>query len=55
MYRIQNRKFSSNVLEKKYIIDGKEKWVVFIAPCENKEKADIECEKLLKIYNKTNQ
>jgi hypothetical protein len=52
MYRIQKRKYSSNVLEKKYIIDGKENWVVFIAPLENKEKGDIECERLFNFYNK---
>ena len=51
MYRIQKRKFSSNVLEKKYIIEGKEKWVVFIAPLENKEKGDVECEQLFNFYN----
>ncbi len=47
MYRIQKRKASSNVLEKKYIIEGKEKWVVFIAPLESKEKGDLECDRLL--------
>ncbi len=51
MYRIQKRKFSSNVLEKKYIVDGKENWVVFIVPAENKEKGDIECERLFNFYN----
>ena len=51
MYRIQTRKFSSNILEKKYIIDGKEKWVVFITPLENKVKGDIECERLFNFYN----
>jgi len=45
-YRIQKRLYSSNILEKKI----KDKWVEFIAPLENKEKGDIECERLLKIY-----
>lgn len=51
MYRIQKRKFSSNILEKKYIVDGKEKWVAFIAPLENKEKGDIECQKMFDFYS----
>ncbi len=51
MYRIQKRKASSNVLEKKYVVDGKDKWVVFIAPLESKEKGDLECEILLNFYN----
>lgn len=51
MYRIQKREFSSNVLEKKHTIKGKEKWVVFIAPLEEKKKGDDECERLLDFYS----
>ncbi len=51
MYRIQKRKFASNILEKKCIVDKKEKWIVFLAPLEEKKKGDLECIKLLNFYN----
>jgi hypothetical protein len=54
MYRIQKRKFSSNILEKKYVENDKETWRPFIAPLCNKKEGDIQCLILLKHYNETN-
>ncbi len=46
-YRIQQRKYSSNILERS--IDGKH-WKAFIAPLINKDEGDLIVEGLLKIY-----
>lgn len=49
-YRIQRRKYSSNVLEKKIMDGNKERWVVFIAPTQKKSLGDIECDRLFNFY-----
>ena len=46
MYRIKERKYSSNIIEK---LIGK-KWVVFIIPVCDKRNGDAECERLIKFY-----
>jgi len=52
-FRIQQRKFSSNVLEKSHLINGKLTWTIFIAPLATKLKGDIACEELFKFYTST--
>ena len=50
-YRIKRRKYSSNVIEKLEVRNGKEKWKVYICPCTNKEEGDKIAEKLLLFLN----
>lgn len=46
-YRIQKRRFSSNVIEQRITTDGKEHWKIIIVPSGPKELGDRYCEKLL--------
>ena len=51
-YRIQIRKYSSNVIEQLVSdANGKEKWTVAICPTLKKSDGDILCETLLKSLN----
>ena len=50
-YRIQKRKYSSNVIEKLIIENGKEKWKVHLCPTERKSVGDVVCEELLEFLN----
>ena len=51
-YRLQIRKYSSNIIEKKIISDGgKETWIPYIAPLVNKKLGDIEAKRLLHFLN----
>ena len=50
-YRIQKRKYSSNVIEKGEIINGKLKWSVHICPTRKKVEGDIVCERLVNYLN----
>ena len=48
-YRIQKRKYSSNVIEK---LDDKSKWIVFLCPTVRKSEGDIFVDELLLHLNK---
>lgn len=52
MYRIQKREFSSNIIEKK--VQGKDKWIPFLAPLIRKVEGDKVVEKILKQLNNEN-
>lgn len=45
-YRIQERNYSPNVIEKGEVINGKLKWSVHIIPTGKKVEGDIVCEEL---------
>ena len=50
-YRIQQRRGSSNIIEKKIVTEGKEKWIPYIAPLCRKEEGDVVAELILKYFN----
>lgn len=55
-YRIQTRKGSSNIIEKRFVtVEGKEKWIPFIAPLCRKEEGDEVAELLLEFVNNNNE
>lgn len=48
MYRIQQRTYSSNIIEKGEIESDKVKWEPYIAPLVKKQEGDKLCEELIK-------
>jgi hypothetical protein len=50
-YRIQERKYSSNIIEKKV---GKDKWTPYLAPLVKKEEGDELVLKLIEVLNGRN-
>ena len=50
-YRIQKRKYSSNVLERRLKTDNnKASWEVFVCPTVNKKEGDVVCNELLGVF-----
>lgn len=47
MYRIQQRKYSSNIIEKNI----NDNWVPYIAPVCNKKHGDIICNNMINLLN----
>jgi len=52
LYRLQKRKYSSNVIEKNIGTEQKPKWIVILCPTEKKEVGDKLAEKILNFLNK---
>ena len=50
MFRIQERKYASNIIEKAIKKEGSKEitWIPYLAPLENKKKGDKVCEMDLK-------
>lgn len=46
IYRIHERKYSSNIIEGGYIVNGEMKYDKIIAPLLSKNEGDILCEKI---------
>ena len=55
VYRIQERKYSSNIIERGYYISDKLKHEPFICPVINKKEGDIICNNLLEILKNDNR
>ncbi len=53
VFRIQKRKFSSNIIERGEESEGKTIWMPHIAPLCRKEEGDIVCDNLLKFLTET--
>ncbi|MDC7248565.1 MAG: hypothetical protein PQJ49_01440 [Sphaerochaetaceae bacterium] len=51
-YRLQERKFSSNIIEKRIVTEeGKERWIPFVAPLVKKTDGDVVCNEILEFLN----
>lgn len=48
-YRIDVRKYSSNIIEGGYLVDGEIKYERIVAPLQNKKEGDELCFKIYKL------
>ncbi len=48
-FRIQTRRFSSNIIEKRIEKTGKITWIPYVVPVVKKEEGDLICKNLLKV------
>ncbi len=51
MYRVQKRKYSSDVIEKQITINNKSKWIVYLCPTVKKIDGDKIAAKLVNLLN----
>ena len=50
-YRIEKRKYSSNIIEGMYVVKGEAKWEKILAPLLPKNEGDELCNKVFKILS----
>ena len=47
-FRIQERKYSSNIIEIRVVNEGRERWIPYVAPLCKKKDGDVVADQILK-------